>query len=271
MKKLSFVIMALVGFVLMTGCKKDPVAPTLSLMTGEGYLSEGSEIMVGEPFRVGLQCNADKLSALNIIFMKGEAFATEDTENWNNASTATYDRSFIIMYEGDITMTATLFDTHGQTTTVVVNFKSLPVPEPEPDPAPTMEGRYQGTINMTATASALGVSYPFEAPFPMEISFSEAEEEGRLNATIIYEEQVYTTTGVYSNDTFILEPFDIELDILGSTATVTMAMLCSIGDAVLSVQGAFAGSGNIIIPDMQGFAIPATIEGNLEGDLDKAE
>ena len=55
MKKLSLALIALVGFVLLTGCKKDPTPeptpeptyadPTLTLMTGENYLADGDEIV----------------------------------------------------------------------------------------------------------------------------------------------------------------------------------------------------------------------------------
>ena len=273
MKKLALLSTILVGVVLLAGCKKDPIAPKLTLMTGEGYLCEGAETMVGEPFKVGLQCEADKLSALNIIFMKGEAFATEDTEYWENASTATYERTFIIMYDGDITMTAKLFDTNGQTSTITVHFKSVappepePEPEPEPDPEPTsFDGIYDGFTKIEGSVSALGVNYPVNDSTQVEMTITELED-GQVTAVYIYKETSYDLTGSIQDDQIVFDPFPLEIAETDFQLSATINLKGTLDENVLSLEGSLTDC----TLNYGGMQIPVLFDGGISGVLTKIE
>lgn len=279
MKKFSFLAFALVGFLLMTGCKKDPVAPKLTLMTGEGYLCEGAETMVGEPFKVSLQCEADKLAALNVIFMKGEAFATEDTQTWDNASNATYDRSFIIMYDGDITMTATLFDTNGKTATITVNFKSLPAADPDPDPTPdpdpdpdpdpepvSFDGLYDGYLKTDGTVSTLGISYPVNDSSQVAMSIN-VLEDNEVKGVYTYQGMDYDLTGSIQGDTIVFDPFTLEIANADIQLNATIGLSGLLEEDILSLEGNVSDC----LLNYGGMQIPVTFVGEIRSVLKKAE
>ena len=269
MKKLTLVTLAFVGLVLATSCKKDPVAPILTLTT-EPNITEGAEVEAGTCIKFSFDCQGENLSTL-LVTVTDENGEEKDHASYSldGASSATKTRECVFTHAGRLTLEATLTG-NGKTANVTLHFTSVAPIEPEPEPNPTTEGHYRGTVGLTATAAAMGVSYPVETQLPWEIRLSEAEEEGKVNATVTYEEQVYTTTGTIDDGSIIFEPFDIKLDLSGSTATVTLDMTCRIGEGVLAVQGTFAGSGSVVMPDVL-FPIPATIEGSLEGDLDKVD
>ena len=278
MKKLSFVIVALVGLVLATGCKKDPAPeptpdptpdptptyadPTLTLMTGENYLADGDEIIVGMPFTVGLIGTGETVAKLTVTFTVGEEFVQEKTLEYNGQTTIQYTEDLMLTSVADITMKAVLTDTQDKTAMVTVNFKIIPAPEPE------FQAHYAGIVNLDATASAFMLSYPINIDYDMDVLISEAPEEGHVNATITFAGNTYNTTGTKDGNAINLEPFEIVLDYEGSTVNATIDMSGTIVETVFSVQGTLEGSGTI---SFSGAAIPATIEGTVSGDLDKIE
>lgn len=236
--------------------------PTLTLVESEGYLYEGAEIEAGSLFKVGLTCKADKLAKLVITFTMGGNVIQETTKTWDNVTQTFFDETFVINEAGDITMTAVLTDTQDKTATVTLHFKTIAAP------TPGWEAHYQGTVTLSATATAMTYSYPFEAEDSMEIFLSQGDEESQVNATITYGDNTYFTTGTKDGDNIDFEPFDIEIAIEESSVTVSLDMYGIIGDAILSVAGSLSGSGSITLPDIP-FAIPATIEGGIMGDLDE--
>ena len=240
----------------------DPIDPTLTLKTDEGYLTEGAEIEVGKPIIVGLICNAEKLKSLYIVFASDEVVLIEELVELSDLESYVFLNRYTLTQEGDITMTATLTDTQGKTATVTINFKSIAAPEPE------FEAHYAGSVTLDATASALVFSYPINIDYDMDVMFSEAAEEGRVNATITFAGNNYNTTGTKDGDAIDLEPFDIVFDFEGSTVNATIDMSGTIEGTVFKVEGSLEGSGNI---SFSGASIPATIEGTVAGDLDKIE
>lgn len=259
---------------LIKGATPDPdtpaADPALTLVEGEGYLSEGAEIEMGTIVTMGLLCKAEALKALKVEYLsRGVLIAEDEVEydgvNTSDEYTSTFPLSqdiYPLLQEGEFTIKATLTDT--QNKTVVLSF-SITV---TPAPTPGWEAHYQGTVTLSATATAMTYSYPFEAEDSMEIFLSQADEESQMNATITYGDNTYFTTGTKDGDNIDFEPFDIEIAIEESSVTVSLDMYGIIGDAILSVAGSLSGSGSITLPDIP-FAIPATIEGGIMGDLDE--
>lgn len=275
---------ALIGFMLMTGCKKeeplpeptpdptpdptvvDPtiVEPTLTLKTGEGYLAEGAEIVMGDSFMIGFVCTGENLGELVVTFKAGEDLLIERTKTWEGANSGEFEETLTLDQTGDITMTAVLTDTNNLTDTLTLNFKSI-------SPfVPINETRYIGTVDLNATATALTFNFPVNTQEEMEIIITEGQDETSVNAVINYGGNSYTTTGTKDGDHIDFEPFDYSLDFDGSVVIVTLDMAGNVGEAMLSVEGTLSGSGNVSLPDFP-FAIPANIEGTITGDLNKAE
>lgn len=237
--------------------------PTITLFEDENCISEGSEVVAGELFFVALSGEGKALKDLKVVFVDNDANILEEwTKELNNGNEFTSTKYFTLTQVGDVTMTATVTDSQDKMASLDVHFKILPAPEPE------FEAHYAGSVNLDATASALMLSYPINIDYDMDIMFSEAAEEGRVNATITFAGNNYNTTGTKDGDAIDLEPFDIVLDFEGSTVNATIDMSGAIEGTVFKVEGSLEGSGNI---SFSGASIPATIEGTVAGDLDKIE
>ena len=237
--------------------------PTLTLFEEEPCITEGSEIEAGEIFFVGLSGEGKALKDLKITFVDNENNVLEEwTKELNNADDFTLSKHFTLTQVGDVTMKATLTDSQDNVASLNVNFKIIPAPEPE------FEAHYAGTLTLDATASALVFSYPINIDYDMDIMFSEAAEEGRVNATVTFAGNTYNTSGTKDGNAIDLEPFDIVLDFEGSTVNATIDMTGTIIETVFGVQGTLNGSGNL---SYSGMTIPATIEGTVAGDLTEVE
>lgn len=237
--------------------------PTITLFEEENCISEGSEVVAGELFFVALSGEGKALKDLKVVFVDNDANILEEwTKELNNGNEFTSTKYFTLTQVGDVTMTASVTDSQDKMASLDVHFKILPAPEPE------FEAHYAGSVNLDATASALMLSYPINIDYDMDIMFSEAAEEGRVNATITFAGNNYNTTGTKDGDAIDLEPFDIVFDFEGSTVNATIDMSGAIEGTVFKVEGSLEGSGNI---SFSGASIPATIEGTVVGDLDKIE
>ncbi len=237
--------------------------PTITLFEDENCISEGSEVVAGELFFVALSGEGKALKDLKVVFVDNDANILEEwTKELNNGNEFTSTKYFTLTQVGDVTMTATVTDSQDKMASLDVHFKILPAPEPE------FEAHYAGSVTLDATASAFMLSYPINIDYDMDIMFSEAAEEGRVNATITFAGNNYNTTGTKDGDAIDLEPFEIVLDFEGSTVNATIDMSGTIEGTVFKVEGSLEGSGNI---SFSGASIPATIEGTVAGDLDKIE
>lgn len=237
--------------------------PTITLFEEENCISEGSEVVAGELFFVALSGEGKALKDLKVVFVDNDANILEEwTKELNNGNEFTSTKYFTLTQVGDVTMTATVTDSQDKMASLDVHFKILPAPEPE------FEAHYAGSVTLDATASALVFSYPINIDYDMDVMFSEAAEEGHVNATITFAGNNYNTAGTKDGDAIDLEPFDIVFDFEGSTVNATIDMSGTIEGTVFKVEGSLEGSGNI---SFSGASIPATIEGTVAGDLDKIE
>ena len=237
--------------------------PTITLFEDENCISEGSEVVAGELFFVALSGEGKALKDLKVVFVDNSDNILEEwTKELNNANEFNSTKYFTLTQVGDVTMTATVTDSQDKMASLDVHFSILPAPEPD------FQAHYAGTVNLNATASALMLSYPINIDYDMDVMFSEAEEEDRVNATITFAGNNYNTTGTKDGDAIDLEPFDIVFDFEGSTVNATIDMSGTIEGTVFSVQGTLEGNGNI---SFTGASIPATIEGTVSGDLEKTE
>ena len=241
--------------------------PTITLIEEENCISEGAEVVAGEVFFVALSGEGKALKDLKIVFVDNDNNVLDEwTKELNNGDEFTLSKHFTLTQVGDVTMKATLTDSQDNVASLNVNFKIIPAPEPE------FEAHYAGSVNLDATASGsfsgIPLSYPINLDYDMDVLLAEAAEEGRVNATVTFAGNTYTTSGTKDDNTIDLEPFDIVLDFEGSTVNATIDMTGTIIETVFGVQGTLHGSGNI---SYLGFSIPATIEGTVAGDLTEVE
>lgn len=276
MKKLSFMLFALVGLMLATGCKKDPTPdptptyadPTLTLMTGENYLAAGDEIVVGTPFTIGLTGTGETVAKLTVTITAGEEFVQEKTIEYNGQTTIQYTEDLTLNSVAVITMKAVLTDTQDKTAVVKIDFKTVAGSTTD------IEGTYSGLAVLSGTASIQGLaSYDLPADtsvMTLQITHIEGDQyEGRF----VYNDEEHVTPGTLTGETIVFEPFDRDIVVEASFSlnlTLTFNFEAVKEAENLKVASVVTGTGNVTIPGMP-VEMPATFDGNVEGILDKTE
>lgn len=277
MKKLPFVLMALVGFVLLTGCKKDPAPepqptyadPTLTLVSGDGFLAEGDEIAMGTPFRIGLNGTGETVAKLAITFKTEDAVVLEMVKEYEGATIAQYIETVTLDRMGDITMTAVLTDTQDKTATVTLSFKSV-----TGGTSTDFEGTYSGPTVLNGTADIQGLaSYTLPGDTTTLTLQITKLDNGKYEGIFFYNEEEYVTTGTLHDDVLVFDPFDREIVIEDSFSlklTLTFNFEAVRVDDKLNVSSVVTGTGNVSIPNMP-VEMPCSFDGDIKGILDKTE
>lgn len=278
MKKLSFAIIALVGFMLMTGCKKDPAPtpepdptyadPTLVLMTGADYLAEGDETVAGTPFTVGFACTGETLAKLMVTFTADEAVVAEKVKKWDGETEAEYDVTVTLDCTGDIMMTAILTDTQGKTATITLGFTSVAAA------ANDFEGTYSGPAVLSGIADVQGMaSYELPADTSTLTLQITPIEEGLYEGRFFYGGEEFVTTGTPNGDMLVFDPFDHEIameDSFTLKLTLTFNFEALKVEEKLNVTSVVTGTGTLSIPGMP-IEMPCSFDGNMTGELEKTE
>lgn len=279
MNKLSLALIALVGFVLLTGCKKDPAPeptptptyadPTLTLMTGEEYLADGDEIVAGTPFTIGLTGTGETVAKLTVTIKAGEEYVQEKTVEYNSQNTIQYTEELTLNSVADLTMTAVLTDTQDKTVTVTLSFKVV-----APSVTSDFEGTYSGLAALNGTAEIQGMaSYTLPADTSMLTVQITALEDGTYEGRFVYNDEEHVTTGTLQGETLVFEPFDREVVVEESftlNLTLTFNFEAKKTEEQLSVSAIVTGTGTVTIPGMP-VEMPCSFNGDVAGNLDKTE
>lgn len=279
MKKLSFVLMALVGFVLLTGCKKDPTPeptpepsyadPTLVLATGADCVAEGDEIFAGTYFGIGLTGTGETIAKLVVTFKAGEEVVYENTKEYEGETIVQYTNILSLNSIGDITMTAVLTDTQGKTATVTLHFKVV-----APIVTSDFAGTYSGPAVLNGTAEVQGMaSYTLPADTSTLTVQITPIEEGNYEGRFVYIDEEYVTTGTLQGDMLVFEPFDREIviqDAFNLNLTLTFNIEAKKIEDRLNVSSIVTGTGTLSLTGMP-IEMPCSFNGDMQGDLDKTE
>ena len=59
MKKSTLFIACCIGLMLFASCKKDPITPTISVITDTGYVTENAQLFSGDNIKVGFNATGE--------------------------------------------------------------------------------------------------------------------------------------------------------------------------------------------------------------------
>lgn len=279
MKKLSFVLFALVGLLLATGCKKDPAPeptpepayadPTLTLMAGENYLADGDQIFAGTPFTVGLTGTGETVAKLTVTFTTGNEFVQEKTIEYNGQTSIQYTEDLTLNSVAVITMEAVLTDTQGKTARVTLHFTIV-----APNVTSDFAGTYTGPAILNGTAEIQGMaSYTLPADTSLLTVQITPIEGGKYEGRFVYIDNEYVTTGTLQGELLVFEPFDREIvveDAFNLNLTLTFNIEAKKVEDRLNVSSIVTGAGTVALPGMP-IEMPCSFDGYMKGDLDKTE
>ena len=74
MKKFTLFLACCIGLMLFASCKKDPIAPTITLMQGEGYLTENAHFYAEEELLIGYVATGEKLTMVETTIKQNGEF-----------------------------------------------------------------------------------------------------------------------------------------------------------------------------------------------------
>ena len=273
MKKSTLFLACCIGLMLLASCKKDPVAPTISVITDTGYVTENAQIYSGDDIKVGFNATGEKLTKIEITLTQNGIVINSSQATIENLTSYTHTAIFNVEATGAVSITGTVTDAAGQTATksfnVIFNEK----------PNEKFVGHYEGealfTGTMEATVSGMEPMQQevSESPFPVTVDLragetvtevvgickidnQEMEIKGTVDGNNVTFEAVNTTvTFNYDLGGFSLQP---EVD-------VTYDVKATLENQKLTLDGTCTGNGEIHMFFYNGtIAIDGTLGGNLE-------
>ncbi len=281
MKKLHYLSLALVGFVLMTGCKKDPVAPTIDIYEGdegEACITENAQVFSGDEITVGFMGTGEKLSKIDIVLSQDGTPLDSFSHSWENPSNDfTITAHFTVEAVGTVTVTGTVTDAVGQT--ALKRFDIFYDERPKPDTDFT--GEYDGTalVNGNLVAEIPGmdpIQQEYSREYEVHVFITEGENDNEVTAECHVNDRVFTATGTVEGNTVTVndlhDTFTFDYEYNGMTFSpeinVIYSLTATLDGDVLTFEGTYEGSGDITVIFITG---TVNLDGTFNGSLDKME
>ena len=274
MKKNILFIACCIGLMLFASCKKDPVAPTITAIQGEGYVVGNAQIYSGTEIQVGFKATGENLTKMDITLTKDGTIIASSSQPIEKQPDFSYSKTFTIDETGTITITGIVTDAVGQTATksfdIVCNEK----------PNAKFLGSYQGNAYFTGTmeASIAGMEPMHQDVTDQEMPITLTVTEGvSMNEVICkINDQEETAVGTVEGDklsiVLINLPYTFDYDMNGFSISPTLIMnlnlTATLAEGQLTLEGTCNGDGEVNVFIYTG---TMAIDGTISGTLDKTE
>ena len=274
MKKSTLFMACCIGLMLFASCKKDPVAPTISIFNGSGYATENSAYYSGDEINVGFVATGENLTKLEATVSQNGTVLTTHFENIEKAATYTYSHTFTIEASGTITITGTITDAAGQTATTSFNIICNEKPNAK------FVGHYEGEALFTGTMEAtVSGMEPMQQevndrPISVTVDLRAGETVNEVVGTCKTEGQEMEIKGTVDGNTVTFEAanttvtlnYDLGGFSLQPVVDMTYNVKATLENEKLAIDGNCTGEGEIHMLFYNG---TIAIDGLLGGKLDK--
>ena len=273
MKKSILFLACCIGLMLFASCKKDPVAPTITITQGQGYATEDMQIYSGDEITVGFTAIGEKLTKIEITLTENGNVINTSQAAIENLASFSHSATFTINATGTVTVTGIVTDANGLTASKSFNIICNEKPNAK------FLGKYEGNALFSGTmeASISGME-PMQQEvtdeeMPIILTISEGETMYEIVATCNINGQESTATGTVDGDkiTIVLAdvPYTFNYEMSGFTVSPTMVMnldlVATLVDGQLNLDGTCNGNGVVNLFIYNGtIAIDGTIGGSLE-------
>ena len=272
MKKSTLFLACCIGLMLFASCKKDPVAPTISVITDTGYVTENAQIFSGDDIKVGFNATGEKLTKIEITLTQNGTVINSSQATIESLTSYSHTAAFTVEATGTVTITGTVTDANGLTATKSFNILFNEKPNAK------FIGHYEGDALFTGImkAEVTGID-PVEqevtdkaVPVILELRAGETltevignckindqdmEIKGTVEGNTVTFEAVNTTVS-YNYD---MNGFSIPFDM-----NVTYAVSGTLDNETLTLSGSCNGEGDIQFLFYNGtISIDGTIGGSL--------
>jgi hypothetical protein len=260
--------------MLFASCKKDPVAPTISVITDTGYVTENAQFFSGDNIKVGFNATGEKLTKIEITLTQNGTVINSSQATIENLTSFSHTAAFTVEVTGTVTITGTVTDANGLTASknFDINFNEKPNAK--------FIGHYEGDALFTGImkAEVTGLD-PVEqevtdraVPVILELRDGETmtevignckindqdmEFKGTVEGNKVTFEAVNTTVS-YNYD---MNGFNIPLEM-----NVTYAVAGTLENKTLTLNGTCNGEGEIHLLIYNG---TTSIDGTIGGSLEK--
>ena len=193
MKKSILFIACCIGLLFFASCKKDPIAPSINITNGSGYVTENAQVYSGDEVYVGFTCTGENLTKIDIVLSQdGTVLASysDDLNGQKNDPVSSYicKHNFVIRTSGTVTVTGTVTDASGQTASKSFNIHY------DEKPNAKFLGDYEGNALFSGTmeASIVGMEpmqeeiTDHETPIDQRSGEVEAHGHGGRNAESVH-------------------------------------------------------------------------------------
>ena len=268
-----------IGLMLLASCKKDPVAPTINVFNGSGYVTENAQVFSGDEITVGFVASGENLTRIEVSLLESGTVLTTHIEDIQSLASYNYSHTFTVEATGTVTVTGTVTDATGQTATKSFNILV------DEKPNAKFVGNYQGNALFTGTMEVAVVGMePMQQEvtdheMPVTLSITEGENINEVVAVCKMNNQESTAKGTVDGDkvSFVLTevPYTFDYDMgyvpVSPTIIMNLNLTATLVDSQLNLEGTCNGDGEIHLTFPISVNGTIAIDGTIGGSLDKIE
>ena len=274
MKKNILFLACCIGLMLFASCKKDPVAPTISVITDTGYVTENAQIFSGNIIKVGFNATGEKLTKIEITLTQNGTVINSSQATIESLASFSHTAAFTVEATGTVTITGIVTDANGLTASKSFNILFNEKPNAK------FIGHYEGDALFTGKmkAEVAGVD-PIEQEvtdraIPVILDLRDGETLTEVIGTCKINDQEMELKGTIDGNTVTFEAVSTTVTInyemdeysIPLSMTVTYSVTGMLDNETLTLNGNCNGAGEIHILIYNG---TTSIEGTIGGSLVK--
>ena len=276
MKKSTLFMACCIGLMLFASCKKDPIAPTISVFNGAGYATENTQIFSGDQVTVGFVAMGKDLTQIEVTLSQNGTTITQHSENIEKSDLYNYSHTFDVVASGTVTITGKITDAAGQT--AVCSFNILC----EEKPNAKFVGHYEGDALFTGIMKAEFIGMDSmdqevtDRPVPVTLDLRAGDGLNDVVGTCKTEDQEMEIKGTVDGNSVTFEAVNTTFTFnytmngfnVSPTMDVTYNVKGTLNGETLSLDGTCVGNGNLNLIIYNG---TIAMDGTLGGSLNKMQ
>lgn len=274
MKKSTLFLACCIGLMLFASCKKDPVAPTISVITDTGYVTENAQIYSGDIIKVGFNATGEKLTKIEITLTQNGTVINSSQATIENQTSFSHTAAFTVEATGTVTVTGTVTDANGLTGSKSFNINFIEKPNAK------FIGHYEGNALATGSyqAEVSGLE-PVQQEFtdrevPVILDIAAGDDINKIVATCTIDDRTMTALGTVEGDKITFETindvitfdYDLGIMVIHPEINVTYSIVSTLVDGQLNLEGNCTGNG---VMNYGFFSGTINLEATVGGSLNK--
>ena len=274
MKKSTLFLACCIGLMLFASCKKDPVAPTISVITDTGYVTENAQIYSGDIIKVGFNATGEKLTKIEITLTQNGTVINSSQATIENQTSFSHTAAFTVEATGTVTVTGTVTDANGMTGSKSFNINYNEKPNAK------FIGHYEGNALATGSyqAEVSGLE-PVQQEFtdrevPVILDIAAGDDINKIVATCTIDDRTMTALGTVEGDKITFETindvitfdYDLGIMVIHPEINVTYSIVSTLVDGQLNLEGNCTGNG---VMNYGFFSGTINLEATVGGSLNK--